>query len=528
MSSSFLLALLSLLLCRCDFASSQSVDSLGSSGGTGPTGGIGDLNNPVKHPQAFVTDARISHIPNSTRQLAVGPAPRLLDDRGAKHSGCAERRDLLIDSTANGAKQHMVGFGHSWTGSTVSVFNNLDNDTFDQMMQELFGQDGNNMGFMRHTIGSSDLDGDQYSYDDNGPSFNEGEPDNELASFTIGPHGRDMLDMISRMGIYKSDVFLFGSPWSYPAWAKHNNLFIAPWKNEGSYSNIMNNSFNTRYIPQMTDYFTKYIDTYKAKGVTVNGITLMNEPLNSQGGYPCMYLDAVDQAALIAGGVGQAMRARGVKIMAYDHNTDQPMYPMRVMQGAPGLVDAAAWHCYQSPAANYTVLEDWHQAYPDTAQFMTECSNYQPKVGAYNWKVAQNFLSPVKYGASGASMWVMATDPNYGPHSIYGGCDGCSGSIIVNSSTVYTKTNDYYMVGHFSRFIRRGAVHHRILSGLFGTSMDHNQFDAIAIQNPDQSWAVIFMNNAGSDQDVVVSFKDNHAKWQGTIPNGTVTSWVLP
>ena len=241
-----------------------------------------------------------------------------------------------------------------------------------------------------------------------------------------------------------------------------------------------------------------------------------------------MYLDAVDQAALIAQGVGQAMRARGVKVMAYDHNTDQPMYPMRVMQGAPGLVDAAAWHCYQGPAANYTVLEDWHYAYPDTLQFMTECSNYNPKNGAFNWKVAQNFLNPVKYGASGASMWVMATDPKYGPHSIYGGCDLCSGSIILNSSSTYTKTNDYYMVGQFSRFIRRGAVNHRITSGLFGTASTPHQLDAIAVRNPDQSWAVVFMNNAGSDQDVVLSFKGSDERWQGTVPNATVTTWLLP
>lgn len=421
----------------------------------------------------------------------------------------------------------MVGFGHAWTGSTVTVFESLEPSVLEQVMQDLFGQQGNNMGFMRHTIGSSDLDGNQYSYDDNGPSFNEGEPDLNLANFDIGPHGTAMARMIARMGTIKSDVFLFGSPWSYPGWTKLNDLFIAPDLNVGSYSNIMNNSFDIQYIPQMVQYFSKYVDAFRGHGVTINGITMMNEPLNSQGGYPCMYLDAADEAALLSQGLGEAMHARGVKVMAYDHNTDQPMYPMRVVQGAPAYADIAAWHCYQSPVANYTVMEDWHYAYPDRPQFMTECSTYLPQAGTWNFGVAQNFMGPVRHGASGASMWVMATDPDYGPHSPYGGCAGCLGSIIVNSSTTYTKTNDYYLIGQFSRFIRRGAVNHRVLRGNEGTTLDASQFEVIATQNPDKGWAVVFMNNFGSDQDIHLEFTEGHS-WQGVVPNGTVVTWLLP
>ncbi len=379
---------------------------------------------------------------------------------------------------------------------------------------------------MRHTIGSSDLDGNQYSYDDNGPSFNEGEPDLDLSHFDIGPHGTAMAKMIARMGDYKGDVFLFGSPWSYPGWTKHNDLFIAPNLNVGSYSNIMNNSFDTNYIPQMVQYFSKYIDAFRDLGVTINGMTLMNEPLNSQGGYPCMYLDAADESALLAFGLGEQLHARGVISMAYDHNTDQPMYPMRVVQGAPGYTDAAAWHCYQSPVANYSVIQDFHYAYPEKLQFMTECSNYLPQPGTNSWAVAQNFIPPVRYGASGASMWVMATNPDYGPHSPYGGCAGCLGSIIVNSSSMYTKTNDYYMIGQFSRFIRRGAVNYKVLEGIVGTTYDSNWFDLIAVKNPDMGWAIVFMNNLGSDQDVILSV-DGH-EWEGVIPNSTVVTWLLP
>ncbi|KAK0280064.1 hypothetical protein LTR35_008214 [Friedmanniomyces endolithicus] len=254
-----------------------------------------------------------------------------------------------------------------------------------------------------------------------------------------------------------------------------------------------------------------------------------------------MYLDAADEATIINQGLGAALKERGILFMAYDHNTDQPVYPYRVLQGAPGMVPAVAWHCYQGPAPNYTVLNDISRLYPGTLQFMTECSNYLPGAGSVNFEVAQNFIPPVQHGASGASMWgmsptflstrciLLATNPDFGPHSPYGGCAGCLGSIIVNSSTTYTKTNDYYMIGQFSRFVRRGATNYPVVQGNEGNALTSNQLYIMAVQNPDKSWAVIFMNNLVSDQEVVLSFTGNGGQyWQGTVPKTTVTTWLLP
>jgi glucan endo-1,6-beta-glucosidase len=241
-----------------------------------------------------------------------------------------------------------------------------------------------------------------------------------------------------------------------------------------------------------------------------------------------MYLDAVDAANLISSGLGAKMTARNVKILAYDHNTDQPVYPERVIQGTPGHVNGVAWHCYQSPVANYSVLNDFHQASPTVPQFMTECAMYKPQIGENNFGVAANFMLPVRHGASGAAMWTMATDTEYGPHAPDGGCDGCMGSIIVNSSTSYTRTHDYYMIGQFSRFVRRGSVNYDVVEGNEGTGLAERQFYIVAVRNLDGSWAVVFVNDVGSEQDVVVSFTGGGKVWHGVVPNATVTTWLLP
>nr|POE65927.1 endo-1,6-beta-d-glucanase bgn16.3 [Quercus suber] len=491
-------------------ALAQSVSDFGVSGGAGPKGGIGDRDHPVLRARSIITDGiiQLSHLDVTARQLAESSPPRL---NFVNATSCNARRTVIVDNSAKGARQEMLGFGHSWTDSAVEVFNQVEPDVLDQIMQDLFGQDGNNMGFMRHTMGSSDLSGRQYSFDDNGPSFNEGEPDMDLQNFDLGPDGRAMASMIARMGDYKGDVFLFGSPWSYPGWMKQNGLFIAPNLLNGY--NILNNSFDGQYIPQAINYFTKYVDAYKSHGVTVNGITLENEPLNYQGGYPCMYLDADDAAALVTNGLGDAMKERGVKIIAYDHNTDQKD------------IGASGWHCYASPA-NYSVLDDFHYAFPEVPQFLTECSSYLPY--DFSLYLAQNFLVTTQHGSSGGAFWVMATDPDFGPHSPYGGCAGCLGAIVVNSTTTYTKTHDYYMLGQFSRFIRRGSRNYRVLQGIEGTNVDQ-QFLIIAVQNPDESWALVFLNNIGSDQDVKLSFTSHPGQfWTGTIPNLAVVTWLLP
>lgn len=296
-------------------ASAQKLGSLGTSGGSGPVGGIGTPQNPVTSPQSFITDALIPAENASARQLSLGEAPVLLDS----YPHNPNSRNVTVDSI-NGARQEMVGFGHAWTDSSVSVFNTLDDDVLDQVLKDLFSAEGNNMGMMRHTIGSSDLSYDQYSYDDNGPGWNSGEVDLNLSSFDIGYNGRRMADMIAKMGDYKGkichrtqisayiisgDVTLFGSPWSAPGWMKRNGLFIAESKfgnsvrastdvldlnlpGQGNYA-WGNNSFNFNYIPQYAQYFAKYIDAFKARGVRVNAITPQNEPLTNQGGYPTMW-----------------------------------------------------------------------------------------------------------------------------------------------------------------------------------------------------------------------------------------------
>ncbi|KAK3088980.1 hypothetical protein LTR53_019813, partial [Teratosphaeriaceae sp. CCFEE 6253] len=51
----------------------------------------------------------------------------------------------------------------------------------------------------------------------------------------------------------------------------------------------------------------------------------------------------------------------------------------------------------------------------------------------------------------------------------------------------------------------------------------------MAVRNPDQSWAVIFMNNMPDDQEIVLSFSAESGQyWEGVVPRASVTTWLIP
>lgn len=94
--------------------------------------------------QAYITDALIPSAPNQTRQLAKGTPPVLLRSNDTTCPGGT--RQVVVDSTPKGARQEMLGFGAAWTDSAVHVFDTLEESLRSQVMDDLFGQDGNNMG----------------------------------------------------------------------------------------------------------------------------------------------------------------------------------------------------------------------------------------------------------------------------------------------------------------------------------------------------------------------------------------------
>jgi glucosylceramidase len=193
----------------------------------------------------------------------------------------------------------------------VTVFSELSSDQQSAVLNDLFTNttnDGASFNLMRHTIASSDLSTNVYTYDDASSA------DTSLSSWSLTDAGNNMVSWISKFASASGSMKLLGSVWSPPGWMKLNGV------TSGSTDN---NNLDPQYADAYADYFVKYIQAFADGGVTVDAITIQNEPLNSQSGYPTMYVSADNSTSLIQNNVGPALKSANLdtEIWAYDHNT---------------------------------------------------------------------------------------------------------------------------------------------------------------------------------------------------------------
>lgn len=236
------------------------------------------------------------------------------------------RWNLTVDDTKSGYKQIIAGFGATVTDATVSTLSSQNNATQKAILQKLVTSDGANFSLMRHTIGSSDLSTEAYTYDDN-----NGTTDNDLSNFSLGDQGTAMAQLLAQMKQLNSDMTILGSPWSPPGWMKLNGQLVG-----NTTDNNLDDGYSTSkglgstgHSHAFAQYFVKYIQAYANLGVNIDAITIQNEPLNSQAGYPTMYVDADESGKLINGYVGPALQNANLNttVWALDDNTGTPSTP---------------------------------------------------------------------------------------------------------------------------------------------------------------------------------------------------------
>ncbi|KAI2617954.1 glycoside hydrolase family 30 protein [Hypomontagnella submonticulosa] len=435
---------------------------------------------------------------------------------GTGNPGGTSTWSLSIDDTQAGYKQKVSGFGGSVTDATVTVVNALPADKRSQLLRQLVTSDGANFALLRHSIAASDLSGPPaYTYDDS-----NGNADPNMNNFNLGDRGTAMAKLLAELKGIRSDLTIFGSPWSAPGWMKLNRVLTG---------NANNNWLDSQYYKQYAQYFVKYLQAYAGLGIKVDAITIQNEPLNNQGGgHVTMYQTADEAAKVTHDYIGPALRAAGLntQIWAYDHNTDQPSYPQTVLNGAGEFVQATAWHCYAGNL-DWTVLTNFHNANPGKSQYMTECWT-SPQTSWY--QSSKNTVGPLQNWAEGSLMWTLGTwteaaDGTFGPY-IQGGCATCRGLFVVDKNAgTYEFTVDYYMLAQFSKFIPKGAT---ILSGTGSYSYDgYAGIQSVASKNPDGSRTVVIENTFGNDVYLTLSTASGQ-KWSGNLMANSVTTWILP
>jgi glucosylceramidase len=373
--------------------------------------------------------------------------------------------------------QQMTGFGAAVTDSSAWLMDdNLSASQRTTLMQNLFSPtQGIGLSFVRIPMGASDFSRTgAYSYDD----LPAGQTDPTLTKFSISHDLASIIPILQQAHSLNPNLTFMANPWSPPAWMKTNGSML------GVNSNGVTGTLNTADYGPLARYFVKFIQAYQAQGIPISAITSQNEPEYVPTNYPGMSWSASGENSFLKNNLSPALANAGLstQILGYDHNWNDTSFANTLLSDATTRRDlsAIAWHCYSgSPSAMTTI----HNSYPTKGVDETECST---GAAVAPIDTIDLLMQSVQNYAQTVELWNLALDPNDGPHT--GGCPDCLGVVTINEATgAVTYSNDYYLLGQFSKFAVPGAYH--ITSNNVGNVED------VAFKNPDGSKVVVAHNN---------------------------------
>tara|TARA_X000000950_G_scaffold280393_1_gene374927 strand:- start:2521 stop:4005 length:1485 start_codon:yes stop_codon:yes gene_type:complete len=406
--------------------------------------------------------------------------------------------------------QAITGFGGAFTESSAYLLNQVSKENRDLILRAYFSKEGARYSLTRTHMNSCDFSVDNYSYT---PVAG----DIDLKHFSIDEDREDLIPMIKDAMAVSEDGFrLFASPWTAAPWMKDNNSWVGG-----------------KLLPEYYDtwalFFSKYVDAYKAEGIDVWGFTVENEPHGNGENWESMHYSPEEMTHFVQHFLGPKLEADGkgdLIILGYDQNREGIREWVDVMykdEASSKYYDGTAVHWYESTYDYFpTELQYAHEKAPDKYLIQTEaCVDAEVPVWqddkwywkkeatdwGYDWREAsKKYLHP-KYAPAnryardiigclnnwvdGWVDWNMVLDTKGGPNWAN---NWCIAPVIVDTEKdeVYF-TPLYYIMAHFSKYIRPGAI-------VIDAQNSDSELMVAAAKNPDESIAVVVFNEGISQK----------------------------
>lgn len=380
--------------------------------------------------------------------------------------------NLTITIDESNKFQTMDGFGFTLTGGSAQLINNMSAAARSSLLNELFGngEESIQTSYLRVSIGASDLDVRVFSYND----LASGQTDEDLTNFSIAPDMTNLVPVLKEILEINPELEILATPWSAPAWMKTNGATVG---------GELRPEFHNTYA----NYFVRYIQAMEAQGIEIDAMSVQNEPENPFNN-PSMIMSPAQQADFIGNHLGPAFREAGIttKIFAFDHNPDNPDYPIEVLnnQNANQYIDGSAFHLYAGQISNLSVVRNAH---PDKNIYFTEQWVEAPgDLGSdLRWHTRELIIGAVRNWSKNVLQWNLAADPENRPFTP-GGCTDCLGAVTINGNTV-ERNSAYYIVAQVSKFVPPGS---RRIASNFETEIPN-----VAFETPEGKIVVVVLNN---------------------------------
>jgi glucosylceramidase len=420
--------------------------------------------------------------------------------------------NLVINLYPDISYQEIFGFGGAFTETSAYQFSRMSAETQGKIIKAYFDPvEGLGYNLCRTHIHSCDFSCSRYTYVE--------DEDKELKTFSIARDQKYILPFIKAAKKIAGDaLWLFASPWSPPGWMKSNGDMCHGGR------------LLDEYYETWAEYFVRYFQEYKKEGIPFFGLTVQNEAIAWQTWESCVYT-AKEEAVFVHNYLKPALNAAGlgdIKVMIWDHNKERVYERARDSFAVPGAKDdiwGVAFHWYSG--AHFDALSMAHDAFPDKPLLLTEFSvgaaHGETSIGPHtSWKgmeaYANELIGDFNNYMAAETIWNLLVDETGGPYHDRTG--GSRAQIVVNpdKDEIYIEPT-YYAIGHFSRFVKRGAKR-------IGTSSFTQNVGVTAFKNPDGGVVAVALNRGEEALKLRLRMEEITAPVE--LPEHSLTTFVIP
>lgn len=387
--------------------------------------------------------------------------------------------DITVFVNPKKTFQSFLGIGGAITDASAEVFATLSKEKQRQLLNSYYGENGIGYNIIRTNIHSCDFSTGSYTYIEEG--------DAELKTFSIEKDKEYRIPMIKQAAnLIKDDLVFYASPWSPPAFMKTNNNMLHGGK------------LLPKYNQAWANYFVKFIKAYEAEGLPVWGVTIQNEPMAVQIWESCIYT-AEEERDFLKNYLGPTFEKAGLgdkNIVVWDHNRDLVSQRANTIfedKEAAKYAWGTGFHWYETWAGGdpkYDNLKNIKESFPDKNLLFTEGCNekFDPKKYQY-WPNAERYgnsmINDFNNGTVGWTDWNILLNEKGGPNHVGNLCFAPVHADTQTGELIYTPS--YYYIGHFSKFIKKGAVR-------VSTTTSRSTIESTTFKNPDNTMVTVVMN----------------------------------